>query len=372
MTRTTKDLPYRLRHPRTEYSGAEVIRERVELAFDSLELDYRECSFRQVLKAICDRSRLPWPEDEELAVRSVGSSIEGAAALAGIVNTEIIRGFESVKDTTEGWTHRAELPNFLQAYIGSVSEAPRLTRLPRGDTSAHVSLAISRQGFSLFRYGIQFAIDAQDLMDGETIGGQLLPITEAGRSAARLPMDLVYSAILENPTQDSDSLAAFEAATHGNLGTGALAGASLDSAIAAIENRTLDDQDGAPAHLGMDARFLIVPGELKRTAKALARSMQTGDDSDLVVRTESRISSEGVFDAGAETVRTGSATNWLLAAPSSQRPGVVLAARDGKFEPQLVSYELSDGEWGIGFNVSLDIAVCLSDYRPLYWSTGAA
>lgn len=121
----------------------------------------------------------------------------------------------------------------------------------------------------------------------------------------------------------------------------------------------------------MEATYLLIPPALSYVALENARAREVQEQT-IEVRTESRLSSTGSYDPTSETLFQGSDTNWLLAAPSTQRPSVIVAARDGVFTPRVRQFNLDRGQWGIGFDISLDLAVAITDYRGLYWSTGVA
>ncbi len=67
----------------------------------------------------------------------------------------------------------------------------------------------------------------------------------------------------------------------------------------------------------------------------------------------------------------GSDANWLLAARSEQAPSLILAGLRGSVEPVIRTFELGEGQWGLGFDISLSVAATAVDGKPLYWSTGA-
>jgi len=88
------------------------------------------------------------------------------------------------------------------------------------------------------------------------------------------------------------------------------------------------------------------------------------------VRSESRLSATAFLDPRTSTVRSGGAGYWMLAAPASQAPTIVLGFLNGRREPRVRSYELGQGQWGYGFDMSLDFGVTCVSAAGLYLSTG--
>ncbi len=70
----------------------------------------------------------------------------------------------------------------------------------------------------------------------------------------------------------------------------------LIRAMAAIAGKTSVDAGADPVHLGLIPSVLVVPPALLESAKRLCRAMQTGNETDLEVRVESRMSATGMVD----------------------------------------------------------------------------
>ncbi len=309
------------------------------------------------------------PDNDRDVIRAGLSSVGGVADLQAIVNTAVLDGYRSVPDSLSGIYSVVSLPNFIAAELASVTTAPRLERLSRGQTAPHVQFGFGSQGWKLVRFGAQFVIDERDELDSMRIGVFSAALAEVGRAARRLIPDLLWSLLLENPTLD-DGLAIFEAGTKANLGTAVLAATGLKAAHGAIGDQVTYDADGIPTHIGMVARYLIVPPKLFQTAKELMHDFTT-NEGDLIVRQESRMGTKGLLDPLSDgVIRTGKDTNWLLAAPAEQGPSLVLGCLNGRLEPQVRQFSLGQGEWGLGFDITMDLAATVVDGKPLYWSSG--
>jgi hypothetical protein len=234
-----------------------------------------------------------------------------------------------------------------------------------------MQFGISSTGYRLARYGVEFTLDETDLEDTRSLGVYTIALAEIGATCRRFVQDLLWSVVLSNPTL-GDGTALF-ASARGNLGAVELSDVNLDAAIGALGNQTSKDENGKPIHRGLVPQTLAVAPEKVGAAKRLVRNMQTGDAADLVVRAESRLSTAGLVNPTAADdapLLAGNGKNWLLAAPASQAPSLVLAALFGKVEPSIRYFTLKEGQWGIGFDVSLSVAAAAVDGKPLYWSSG--
>lgn len=310
---------------------------------------------------------------ELLASGGGGSGISGWDAINLLVRNIIIRSFRSVRDTTEGWVERTSLPDYKAAEFHMVTSPVEMQAIGRGQTAASISFGVSAsQNSRLTKFASSFTIDEQDV-PGLTVGAFQLSLAEVGAACKRTNLDLVYSLLLSNP-ELPDAVTLFHA-SRGNLGTGggsALGTTGLATAYGAIANQTLTPtRPGGVVHIGLTPRYLIVPPGLGITGRGLANAIRLDDDSDLVVRTESRLGASGVIDPVNDDVLTGTTTNWLLAATSEQAPSIMLHALDGNFEPRIRSGQLKGGEFGQWFDVALSIGACAVDGRGLHFNTGA-
>jgi hypothetical protein len=311
----------------------------------------------------------PVPENDRDCIRAGLSSVEGVADLAGLVNTSVLDGFRSVPDSLAGIYSVVPLPNFISAHLATVSTVPRLERVGRHQVAPHISFDFTSQGWQLCRFGAQFILSEEDELDTQRIGIFATALEEVGRAARRLIPDLLWSLLLENPTLD-DGAPIFDA-SRGNVGTANLGATGLKAAHGAIGDQIATDIDGFPVHLGMVARYLICPPLLYQSAKELMHDFTT-NEGDLIVRQESRMNATGVLDPRGDVIRTGSSTNWLLAAPADQGPSLVIGTLNGRMEPRIRQFSLDRGQWGVGFDISFDLAVTAVSGKPLYWSSGTA
>ncbi len=319
------------------------------------------------------------PTDNRLDnLRAAASTGQLANVFTGVVGAQLISSYEETLDTTSRWTRTADVTDFKTQERVRMGKAGSLEQLPRGDTAKHATRGDSKEEYKVVRYAKQFAIDEQDIID-DNLNALLDMPDEMGRAAGRLRPDLVYAILLANDALGADSVVLFHAATHGNLDTGAgLAKDTLEAAIAAMSTQS---EDGVP--LNLFAKTLLVPHGLRITAKELIRSQTLvvagstnvvrGDfnalsDEDLVVVSDSRLDN-GVTDPATGTVHSGSATTWFMAALEGRHTIEVGYLQGTNRQPTIRGYTLDRGQYGVGWDVKLDIGAKALDYRGLHKST---
>ncbi|KKL67166.1 hypothetical protein LCGC14_2137710 [marine sediment metagenome] len=343
----------------------------------------REC-------AMIDTGR--YHRDPTEAMRAATSGATLSYVFTTNVYAKLLAGWETIGDTTVGWCDETDEPNFLQQEDISLQANARLQKLPPGDTAKHATASDTRETYKIARYAKQFVVDEQDIINDRLSAITRMP-GEMGEAARDMRPELVYSLMLQNPTLVADSGAVFNATAvttaggHANLGTVALSSDGLKAAITAMVKQRLNRTTTNPGRaLLIRPKFLIVPAELEWTARALTASAALAkmfaDTSDpwysqlnliaqegIRVVVDDRIGAIGVMDPASEAVRTGLDTNWFLAAGGTK--SIRVAYRRGtNRRPLLRSFVLDRGQWGVGWDINLDIGAAFMDYRVWYKSTG--
>ena len=290
------------------------------------------------------------------------------------VNTMVLMGFMEAADSTVGWTRETDVADF------KTNERPRMTKsatpkkLPKGGTAEHLSRSDTGESYKIARYAQQNVIDEQDMINDSFDALKDTP-REMGMGAARLRPDLVYSVLLANATLTQTGRALFNT-TDGNLKTAhALAADKLKSAITSMK---LFRENGV--NLNLMPTHLIVPPTLWYTSRELLNSTTIviagtagsvtergsantllGDITTLV--SDARLEN-GVIDPDSGTSYSGSSTTWFMA--SNQGPTIEVAYRRGTGRsPQVRAYTLDRGQWGMGWDIVLDIGVKALEWRTL-------
>jgi hypothetical protein len=295
-----------------------------------------------------------------------GSALD--SVFTSSVSASLLSTYMQSEDTTGGWVSEADVPDFKTNEREMLSKGPDLNLLPRGQTAEHLSHADTEETYKVSRYAKQFVVDEQDIID-DMLGALRETPGEMGDAAARLRPDLVYSILLANATL-SDTVALFSAATHANLQTSsALTSATLRDAIESV----MTQQDNS-VNLNLRPSHLIVPVGLLHDAANLVNSatLLTGSDvqigsanpiqmHNLTLVSDSRLDN-GVTDPKSGAVNAGSATTWYMASAMARTIEVGYIRGSGR-APELRSFVLSQGQWGMGWDIKMDIGAKALDYR---------
>ncbi|MDD4891456.1 MAG: HK97 family phage prohead protease [Phycisphaerae bacterium] len=329
--------------------------------------------------------------DPEEAMRAAVSGGTLAYAFTTSAYVKLMQGWDEITDTTD-WCETEDVANYLTHEDISLAAGASLEQLPRGGTAKDATMSDSRETYKVAANAEKFSADGQDVID-DRLGAIFNMPVEMGKAAARLRPDLVYSVLLANaPMADTGLLfnatAVATAGGHANLTTAVLGSPGLKAAILAM-GKYRDSKSNAT--LNIRPRFLIVPMALKFTAMELLNSVAQAYTAaaaaatpsnymtvnilaaeNLALRVDDRIGAGGVSDPRTKpaTARTGLDTNWFLAAGGSR--GIKVAyLRGTNRQPQLRSYTLDKGQWGIGWDLKHTIGAAAMDFKGIHKSTGA-
>jgi hypothetical protein len=340
---------------------------------------YRSLSLVDVCREACRIDGQEIPIDrQELVQRAVSGG-----ALSAIYSTsfqlEFMQGYLDAPDTTMEWCRTEEVPTFQPREIATMGKFGSLTLHARGKTAESLDISDSKETYQVKRFTGKWTVDEMDLLDDRTNALEQTAPMDIGLSAKQLRPNAVYSQILQNPELDSDETAVFDE-DHGNLGTAVLGAEGIQNAITAIRNQRIRDRV-----LDLRPRFLLVPAELAWksdivTTSPFRISTDTGDGvknqllgAELKLIAEPRLGSGGVVDPVTNERVAGTATNWFLVCRFGEggaKTVIVGYLRGMGQAPRIRSYILDKGQWGIGFDVSLDIGVKILDSRAMYMSSG--
>ena len=293
------------------------------------------------------------------------------------VNARLLESYSEVNDTTAGWVNETEVADFKTQERPRVEIGSGLKRLPRGATADHATFSDNSESYKISRYAEQFVVDEQDIID-DNLGVLTDTPRKLGEAAGWLRPDLVYSLVLANPTLTATSREVFNT-TDGNLKTSAtFAAATLRAAVSALRlfrenNRNLNLQ---PTHL-------LVPPSLEHLAYELinaseitfggSSSMERGTANSLQrfglsLISEARLEN-GVTDPATEIAYSGSATTWYLLCQMAYGIEVAYLSGSGR-APQVRSFALEQGKWGLGWDVKMDIGAKFLDWKGMVKNTG--
>jgi HK97 family phage prohead protease len=318
--------------------------------------------------------------DEDLVREAVSTSYL-QHVFTDSVNAQAAEAFDNARDTTD-WAGSRDVRDFKDSKAITLGATSGMARVARGGKAELATWSDKAETGAAIRYGERFAIDEQDMID-DMLGLLADLPTELLADASELRPRLVYAAMLKNANMAEDSTALFDSSTHANLTTAALSGAAFQAAVVAMSKQT--KLGGRLADIMPE--WLIVPTDLQVTGWQILNSIEqreTGDGSTsdayytmnpfvnygMKLRADARLGAAGVVDPITGTTYTGTATNWFLAGP---RKTITVIYRTGTGRrPQTRSYALSNGQWGMGFDINFDIGIRVEDWRGMHKSTGAA
>jgi hypothetical protein len=328
----------------------------------------------------CVRAAMVMAQDAEKA-RIVGratSTADVGTIFTTSINAVLEQAYQETADSTVGWVREGQANNYQTQELHTFGKTATPKKLIRSNEAKHATFGADYETYKVHRYAVQFELDEQDIIDDNLSVLNMAPM-EIGMAAARVRPDLVYGLLLRNPSLRSGT--ALFHANHGNLLTtgSVLSAANLQAAIVAMAKQTKDD-----VNLNIAPAFLIVPQDLRFTADIILSSAERiiAASSDgtynplqniVQVRADNRIGVAGVTDPDTETAQAGTATNYFLFANPTQAPVVHVGYLAGSSQsPQLRTFVLDRGRWGMGYDVKLDIGVGVVDYRGALKATGAS
>ncbi len=303
------------------------------------------------------------------------------------INAMFIQKLEEAGDSTQGWTRDADAKNFQTMERTRLVKGGNLTRHKRGGTADHAQRSDLMESYKIHRYSQQFSVDEQDIIDDSFNALKDIP-TEMALACGRMRPDLCYSILLANGTLTSTGAALFSASqpvgitggsAQSNLATGAaLAAQTLQNAMAAMFNFR---ENGVG--LSLYPTHLLVPMVLAGTAFNLLQGQNIavtgstdtlrGDINPLAalqakhgkieVVSDHRLTN-GVVDPVTGTAYSGSATTWRMI--SNKAPTIEVAYLRGSKTPSVRQYELTEGQWGIGWDVKFDLGAKALEWRSFY------
>lgn len=342
----------------------------VNMCQRALELDGIRCE--PTVHGVMEASRT-------LAQRSAVSTSAFVGMFTQTFGSQLLSAFLETTDTTAGWTVERDNPNFFSIPRTRPVKGGAMTKHAKGGTADHMDFSDVTENTKVNRYSGQFTIDEMDLINDYFGALASFSPAEMGAAARRLRPDLVYYILIANPTM-RDSVALFHTATHGNLATGAaLAKATLQAGITAIVTQ---QENGV--NLNLMPKYLIVPPTLGFTARELVQGAQVviagGTDTvipsknalvdyGLQIVEDSRLEN-GVVDPDSGNTAAGANNDWYLSAPGSRHTIEVTYLRGSSRSPEMRSELLTQGQWGINFDVKQDIGAKALAWEGLYKGEG--
>jgi len=318
------------------------------------------------------------PDTKEGVLRAASSGSALTNIFTTSVNALLLMSYIDTPDSTADWTQPADVNDFKTNERIQIEIGAGLKKLPRGGAADHAKYTDRKESYKIARYAKQFVVDEQDWID-DNLGGLSKSPREFGMAAARLRPDLVYAIILDNANLDATARALFNT-TDANLETAAaLAAATLRTAV---KNQLLVRENSI--NLNLVPTHLLLPPSLKHLGWELTNSstiflagttntergsLNALKADGIMPVFEARLEN-GVTDPSDETTAAGSATAWYLVSNRANTIEVGYRRGTGR-APQVRSFVLDKGSWGMGWDVAMDIGAKALDWRGLRKNAGA-
>ena len=348
--------------------------------------EFRSLSLPDLCRVACqlDGKNVGYTTSHAEAFRTAVSGSALGAIFTTNINAQFLVGYMDAVDTTVGWVSEADVNNFLTQERDTMGKFGALNRLARGQKADHLDTDDWSESYKIARYAGQFVVDEQDIINDRFGAIESQSPMDMGLSARQIRQNLVYYIVLSNPNLDVDGRALFEATYHKNYGTSgtAFTAAHLQDAIAAMAKQRIKTRV-----LNIRPRYLIVPQDLRFAAEIALTSAQRIISADsggtfnplarlgIEVVADDRMGVAGVVDPVTGTAQAGTAANYLLAARPGEEGAKTIEVgylRGTGRAPQLRSFVLDKGQWGLGWDVKLDIGAKALDFRGMYFCTGGA
>jgi len=344
--------------------------------------EFRDMSLVDVCREAVriDGKRIPTSRSE--LVRSAVSGGTLSAIFTTNVSAMLMQGYNEATDSTVGWTSEADVPNFQSNERAKMGKFGRLKKHRRGGRAENLDTSDAKEEYKIARYSGKYIVDEMDIIDDRFGAIEQLSPTEIGLAARRLRPNLVYGIVLRNQAM-SDGVVLFHA-THKNLGSGALNAANLQALLLLLgKQRQGTGKNATP--LNLRARFLVVPQDLGFTGDILLTSAQRintangdGDKNPLerlgiTLVQDDRMGVAGGVDPVDDAAYTGLSTNYLVAARPGEEGAKTIEVgylRGTARAPQLRSFTLSEGAWGVGWDINHDIGGKALAHEGMAYSPG--
>ena len=339
-------------------------------------VDYCELALRAAGQRI--------PFDREEMVRAATSSSQVQAVFSTDINARMLQSYVLADDSTMGWVREEDRDDFNLNEGITLGHFNGLTVHRPGKTADSMDVDAESYLYRLFRYSGQFVIDDMDIINNRFGNLTQMAPEQIGAISRQIRPNLVYARLLSNPTFNGSAVFT---TGRGNL----FEGASTFLSITQIQamNAAIAKQRIRNNPLNLKIKYILTPFEVGDTLDQIINSteVRTNDAAAAMYGTtnvlqkkgyipvqDDRLSAAGCVDPETGTSYAGSATNfYTAAAPTGMAKTMVVGYRRGTGrQPTMRSFMLSQGRWGMGWDIALDIGCAFEDFRCMQRSKGAA
>lgn len=300
--------------------------------------------------------------------------------LADTTNKALDIGLATARVSYPAWTKSRPVKDFKQFSLTKLSSVSDVQTILEGEKFKIGSVTDKKEVGTLKTKGLVLTLSRQ-----AQINDDLGALTDMGmalgqaiqRGKERDCYDLLYGTGGVGPTMTEDSIALFDASTHGNYVTAGAAPSSTTVDAGQLALMTRPRMKGNPAdadeYTGALPRFLIVPPKHKGAAERLVYSSTFPDATypQGVFNMYNRQGTNPMDVVVSAYLGSLNANGWYLATDPNEIATLVMLTLNGNESPFVESAESTgDDPLGINFRCYHDWAWMVGDWRGLYYNDG--
>lgn len=278
------------------------------------------------------------------------------------MNRKLLAEYQSWPAEWQKWCTIVPIKDFKQQQRVRLGAFGSLSTVAEDTAYTTLSLSDVQATYSATKRGNLVQISRETIVNDDLQGVKQIP-TKLAIAAAYTLAEFVYNFVLStsNPAI-YDGFALFNAAQHGNYGSGAtLTTANVEAGVTAMRKQT----NSAGKRLGIRPAFLIVPPELEFTALTIVRSAGIPGSNNNDINPMM-----GYMDVIVSPQLTAAA-QWILSADPRVVDTVEVGFVGGQVNPELFIqdnplYGLNFTQDVISYKVRHEYGAAVVDYRGLY------
>lgn len=325
---------------------------------------------------------LDWNENHEDAAQireAAHTTSDFATYLGAVVRKRFFSAFKAKQLNWREYAQVVSVPDFRQETLVGLTEFSDLLEVEEEGEYKFGTLG-QRSGpvVQLRTFGRLLKLSRKLMINDDM--GRLMQAPAAMARAARRTLENSVLAVLESNPNTYDGNPLFDATTHGNASTSALAEASLQTAILAVLTQT--NEDGDPLDIDLESIELVVPTSLMFTAKRILNSAVVASTSSAGMGSANVM--ENIVKLRVEP-KLSDQTDWYLRAKinDSDASLIIVAFLNGRDTPELLQRttvsQLGGGAYDpyqlevdhLEYKVRHDWGVTPGEYRVGYKATVA-
>ena len=292
--------------------------------------------------------------------------------LSNVANKRLSEAFYNAEPVATKIASEADIVDFKQSDIYSISDVGNLTEVGADSTLASSNLTEGKGTNQLSTYGKVIYLTRKDIINDD-LGAFLKIISLMGTRCAKTIDQLFFKKLLANDNF-TDGKPVFSA-EHKNLAQGTATALSIDSVKLAIANFLKQvGLDGEP--VSAMPKYLVLPPELLFLGREICNSQYVVTGNSKVTAQLNSVA--GIMEAVSSpylsnSAYTGnSASAWYMFADPAEVGGMEIGYLKGQKTPVIEQGEPEFSTLGLAFRCYYDLGIGVADYRGMYKATGVA